>query len=283
MKKISTISSLFLTLLFTGLFGDRLAAQTLIYDENFDAVDTLPAGWWTNSASWYNDTTNTNSSSGYTGASGLHNVVVKNQSSLAGSDSLISRSVSTAGLKDITVEWGCRNSSNFVDSGTTITGFFWSSDSGASWNNIPYTENTANSLWALDNAGTAIALPAATDSQASLQFMWVVNIHTSSAGTYRVDDFTVSGTVATGIQQVDKAADFAYVYLVNNSSANIVLRNGFIPGVNVELYDAAGRIVYHSPMNSETMNVNVSTFSSGLYLLKLNSPSASMVSKIVIR
>jgi hypothetical protein len=282
MKKSIQFSAIVTLISFT-LFYNHLSAQTVIYYQNFDSVDTLPAGWRTNSASWYNDTTNTNSSSGYAGASGLHNVVVKNQSSPAGNDSLISPGLSTLGLSDITVDWGCRNSNNFLDSGTTIVGFFWSSDSGTVWNNIPYTENSANSDWAWDNAGTAITLPAAVDSLPSVQFMWVVNIRTSSAGTYRIDDFTVASGELAGIQSVNKTADFAYIYVVNNSSANIVLRNGFTEEVQIDMYDAAGREVYKGLMSSQTKNVNISTFSSGLYLVKLSTSSATMVNKIVIR
>jgi hypothetical protein len=279
------ISLLYSTFLFLACFmlSNLASAQTIIYDENFDSVDTLPAGWRTNASSWYNDITNTNSSTGYTGASGLHNIVVKNDSSAPGNDSLISRSVSTLGLSNITVDWGCRNSSNFLDSGSTIVGFFWSADSGATWINIPYTENASNSTWSWDNGGTAISLPAAVDSQASLQFMWVVNIKTSAAGTYRVDDFTVASGQAAGIQSLNKAEDFAYIYLQNNASANIVLRNSFTEKVQVQMYGAAGRNVYNGTMNSQTMDVNLSTFSAGLYMVKLSTSSASMVNKIVIR
>ncbi|HWB64617.1 MAG TPA: hypothetical protein VG603_13970, partial [Chitinophagales bacterium] len=153
MKKTFTLLSVISATLFNFAFG-----QTSIYKQNFDAATTFPTGWNATASSWYVDSTN--NSTGYTGASGVNNVVIENKSATSGFDTLYSSSVSTVGYSDISVIWAARNTNHFSDSGSAIIGFYWSTDGGATWNNIAYTENATNSTWAIDNNATPIALPA---------------------------------------------------------------------------------------------------------------------------
>ncbi|MEI7801210.1 MAG: Ig-like domain-containing protein, partial [Bacteroidota bacterium] len=86
-----------------------------------------------------------------------------------------------------------RVSTNFLSSGSSITGFYWSIDNGANWNNVSYSENSANSIWTIDNGASDILLPVAAENQASLKLKWVANIVNATNGTYRIDDLNVTG------------------------------------------------------------------------------------------
>ena len=222
------------TLILSGAFSTRVSAQTLINDQNFDAAYALPAGWSTSHDSWTIDSTN--SSTGYTGASGLNNVGISNQTSPAGYDTLYSRIISTTGYTNIT---------------------------------------------SIDNNNTAIALPVGAANQASVQFAWVAHIITAPSGTYRIDDFVVEGTPNTGIASVNE--DLAYVYCINSSLINIVSRNTQSEKLNVEVYDVTGNIVNRSVMNSQNLSINASTFSSGIYFVRVSNDTQSSVSKVFVR
>ncbi|MEI7802178.1 MAG: hypothetical protein WCI97_06015, partial [Bacteroidota bacterium] len=107
-----------MTLFFTG----KLVAQSSLYNENFDASTiNLPTGWTEIGGGWFVDSTN--NSNGYTNASGLNNVVVKNLSA-TGVYELISNSISTLSYTNIAVNWASRVSTNFLSSGSSITGFY---------------------------------------------------------------------------------------------------------------------------------------------------------------
>ncbi len=259
--------------------SSSVSAQTLINDQNFDAAYALPTGWSTSNGSWTIDSTN--SSTGYTGASGLNNVGIANQTSPAGYDTLYSRTISTTGYTNITAVWAARNTTHFSDSGSSIRGFYWSADGGTTWNNAPYAENPNNSTWSIDNNTVAIALPAGAANKASVQFAWVAHIITAPSGTYRIDDFVVEGTPNTGIVSVNE--ELAYVYCINSSLINIVSRNTQSEKLNIEVYDVTGNIINRSVMTSQTLSINASAFSSGIYFVRVSNESQSSVSKVFVR
>lgn len=194
MKKFNPIYALILTICLFS-FHNSSIAQTSIYRQNFDSAYALPTGWQAADSTWTIDSTN--SSTGYPGASGFNNVVIQNVSAKHGYDTLFSNNISTIGYSDITLIWAARNTTHFSDSGSTISGFYWSVDNGTTWTDAPYTENGNTSTWAVDNNGTAIALPAGAANQASLRFAWVAKINNTPSGTYRIDDFNVVGTSTT--------------------------------------------------------------------------------------
>ena len=261
------------------LDSSSIYAQTSIYAQNFDAALAFPTGWTTSNGSWTIDSTN--SSTGYTGASGLNNVVVQNQSSHAGHDTLYSKIISTVGYSNINATWAARNTTHFPDSGSNIKGFYWSTDAGTTWNQVTYTENTNNSTWAVDNNSTVIVLPSAVANNPSVQFAWIAHIYTAPSGTYRIDDFNVEGTPGTGINPVTESA--VYVYCINSSIINIVSNNILSSNMNVEVYDVTGKIVNRSVMDQQSVSINASHFSSGVYFVRVSNQSESSISKIFIR
>ena len=257
------------------------SAQTVIYNQNFDSSPSLPSGWYTSPNSWYIDTTTTNSSSLYTGSSGAHNIAIKDTTARLGADTLITSAISTLGYNGIVFDWGTRFSKHYADSGSTIS-LAWSVN-GTTWNPITYTENTNNSAWALDNAGTPVALPSAANNQASLRLMWVANIHYTPSGSYRIDDLTVSGTAATGISTLSAGTDFAKVFVNSNSEINIYLIQALTEDTYVEVYDLSGRMISDSHMTGQSMTISAKEFSQGMYIVKVYDMVNTMIAKVAVK
>ncbi|MEY4875605.1 MAG: hypothetical protein RL708_754 [Bacteroidota bacterium] len=200
-------------------------AQTILFQQNFDSIPqlTIPLNWANTLASnpvslgWYADSTNF--SSGYTNASGIQNLVIKNVDNSTGIYTIASPNISTVGFKNITVLWASRVSNNFTTSGSTTPNLFYSINNGSSWNNIPYTDNAANSTWALVNSGVQIALPIAANNKSSLKLKWEIQIDTASQGTYRIDDVQVEGLVCTNSSSTTNASTCnGTPFLFNNNS-----------------------------------------------------------------
>jgi len=277
MKKLNTLFALSFVFGLI-LWSNKALAQTVIYTQNFDANYALPDGWMASDSSWKIDSTN--SSTGYTGASGLNNMDISASSARLGYDTLFSSSISTVGYSSITAIWAARNTTHFSDSGSTIAAFLWSVNGGTTWTEASYTENANNSTWAIDNAGTAIALPAGAANQASLQFAWVAKIVYTPSGTYRIDDFNVGGTSTTGIAQLNDNSVYVYT---GNSAINVVSRNAVNQKLNVEVYDITGTSVSKATMNNQFMSINASNLSSGIYFVKVGDETQSSVSKVFVR
>lgn len=277
MKKIFTI--LFAVTLF--LTCQQASAQTIIYNQSFDATTMWPSGWYATPNSWYLDTTNGNISSGYNNATGGNNIVVKDTNAALGKDSLITPAISTVGYHSITVEWGARFSKHFADSGSTI-GLYWSAN-GSAWTSISYTENTNNSLWALENGATPIALPAGAANQASLKLMWVADIHFTPSGTYRIDDLNVAGTPSTGIEDVNANDVFAHIYAGSSSNINISMQQPVTESLHVEIFDLTGSLISKTDMNTQSLTINARNLSAGLYLVRVSDSNRSTVTKVSLK
>lgn len=199
---ISTLS----LFLFNSCTKDRVEnpsslnfTQETLYTENFDETTivspTLPDGWNAKpNSGWTNDSSASNISTGYAGASGMRNMVVNNDSLTSEYDTLISASYSTLYKKNITVTYGARYSKHFSDNGSSIISFSYSTDNGNSWIKIPYTENTNDSNWYIINAGLRMALPSDAGNVSSLKFRWIAHRVPTPSGSYRIDDFKVLGT-----------------------------------------------------------------------------------------
>ncbi len=277
MKKSFLLFAVTVCLLLLNGGINYVSAQTTIYSQNFDTVFALPSGW--SSSSWAIDSGN--SSSGYTGASGNYNIVIQNQTAPAGFDTLYSNTISTTGYSAITAIWAARNTNHFSDSGSAIQGFYWSADGGTTWNNVAYIENGNNSTWSVDNNNTVISLPVGAANQATLQFAWVAKIVTAPSGTYRIDDFNVKGTPSTGIAVLDE--NLAKVYMLNGTTIYIVSGSAGNEKMNVEIYDVTGRLVNQLNMNSSSLSVDASLYTSGIYLVKVSNSSVSTTSRVFVK
>ncbi len=186
------------------IFGNLINAQSTLYQEDFGTATDFPTGW-TADPNWSIATTG---SSDYPGASGGSQA---RTSSAAGN--LIYQSVNTENFENISVAWGARRTSTQAP-----VVFEWSID-GTTWNPVTFTDVAADSDWALVNNGNLIQLPTGAEHQQNLSFRWSV----SSGGTYRIDDFLVTGVSSTGIPQLlTTESEFENLnYIVNEGPSDV--------------------------------------------------------------
>ena len=253
------------------------AQQSTIYNEDFNthvAGTYMQAGWTTNpvadTSSWHTDSSAANVSTGYTGASGSWALVVKNLYP-TGVYTLISKPISTIGYNNVTVIWGSRNSTNFPSTGSSIQSVSWSTD-GTNWTNIAYTPNTNNSTWALENAGVPISLPAAAFHASSLQIKWVANIVNGANGTYRIDDFNVSGHLdGTSVNEIFKNENFC---LFNyGGKLNVVNTASHLLYINI--YNMTGDVIKSVVSSDPTITISVANLPSALYISEVDDKVAN--------
>jgi hypothetical protein len=273
---------LFLTLLCLGFSSSTVFSQVNIYNQNFNSSFTaMPAGWIAPNGGWVADTTNP--SNGYTAASGLTNLVVRNTEA-TGVYTLISEPISTVGYSSIKVNWGARLTVNFPTPGSAVQSFDFSTDGGTSWVNIPYTENSNTSLWTLDNNATDIQLPATVDNNAGVQFRWVVNIVTDPNGTYRIDDFIVKGTaIANGLNDLNQ---FNKVPISMNASNMLFIdknQSSSKDDLMLAIFDIQGRKVKQAKVNESKQYVVLNYLYPGVYIVAINDNKYSQTYKILIR
>ena len=282
MKKISTntfrLLSICLVIILNLLFGLSVHSQTTIYNENFDASQTmLPTGWTTNH--WMVDSSN---NSNNTNASALNNVVIKNDSG-NGDWFLMTRSISTIGYDSISVIWDARLSAHFLDSGSVITSFDFSKDNGTTWNNLPYTENAAlsGSPWLWDNDSIRITLPATANNQSSIMFRWVAHIVFNASGTYRIDDFNVAGVHTTsGVESVNAKSD--PYFILSNNILTLKLREFSTSKTHFTLSSVDGREILNSNIESVSQTFDLNNIPSGIYFINIVSSEKTIVEKIYI-
>lgn len=168
----------------------------IILSENFDGVAAplLPSGWATTYVEQIGFRSDIGQPSDYANASGANNVIIRNSDS-TGTYSLYSPVINTLGRVQVSLIWASRVSNNFLTSGSTTPVFEFSADNGMTWIPLSYSDNTANSTWNLVNNGTGIT-HSSFDNQTNLQFRWTITIVNAADGTYRMDDFSISGVVA---------------------------------------------------------------------------------------
>jgi hypothetical protein len=296
--KRSTLSLFILSAVGLLLTCASVKAQTVIYYQSFDSsITNLPIDWTATPNGWVMDTSNS-SAGQYTGASGGSNVVIKNDAA-TGVYELVSSSISTVNYKDINATWAARLTKNFTTPGSYVQGFYMTVDSGATWDSIPYTENpTGNSSpWLVDNNASPISLPSTADHKAAVQFKWVVDIVNNSQGTYRIDDFAVSGTydsipavdtipvdtVPTSINNIPSKEAKVLVYTTNGQVINVVLSDMPTEGDNtVEVYSVLGDLIDRTNITPGTTMINAGNLSAGVYLVRVNNRIQISTTKVVI-
>ena len=261
----------------------KMNAQTTLYTQNFDGNGTsLPLGWTSTSAGWSMDSVTANRSTGYPGASGLFNCKISNVLDTVATKNLTTNSMSTSTDTGITVMWAARRTTHFSDSASSIA-FEFSINNGTTWTNVPYTENAGNSTWALDNAAVRIALPASANHQASLMFRWVASLHSTPSGTYRIDDFNVEGTIATGITEYQNN-NLINMFMDNNNTLHLI--NESTPEANISslltVIDVTGRICMNEKLNNINTEVMLPVLSTGIYFATITNANGRFTKKLFI-
>lgn len=253
-----------------------MQSQTTIYLENFDASATnFPTGWATTTGGW--EVSSSNTSSVVSGASGVNSVKIDNADAATGTYSLTTGSLSTVGYTNISVSWLARLTTNFPPS--TIDPFlYYSTDNGTTWTGVAYTEMSSASTWTL-NSG--ITLPAAANNQASVMFQLVANITHATSGTYRIDDFKVTGTATTtGIDESGKSGPKIYTF---NKVAYIQLGAAANEeGSEMIIYNAEGKELVRKSLSQASTQFDMSAFAAGIYFVNIQSADKALFSKKVL-
>lgn len=267
-----------ITALAIGCLAGSLAmhSQTTLYLENFDASATsLPTGWATTTGGW--EVSASNSSTVVAGASGVNSVKIDNSNAATGTYSLTTSPVSTTGYTNIGISWLARLTTNFPPS--TINPYlYYSTNNGTTWTGVSYTEMSSASTWTL-NSG--ITLPAAANNQASVIFQLVANITHATSGTYRIDDFKVTGTATTtGIEESNASAPKIYAY---NKVAYIQLDAAAnAEGSEMIIYSAEGKELVRKQLSQASTQFDMSAFAAGIYFVKIQSAGNALVTQKIM-
>jgi hypothetical protein len=272
MNKKNTIKNTVIGLASLLLSASAADAQTTIYTQNFDAGTTLPGGWSVPNSGWV--VSASNSSSGYTGASGLNNLDIANSGNTTGTYAVISSSVSTSSYTNVVVSWGARFTTNFPPSNLSPY-LYYSLDNGATWDSTSYTEASSGSVWALNT----VNLPVAVNNQASVMFKLKANITAGTQGTYRIDDFTVQATqVTTGINELTAEEIKVYAF---NKTLFIQLQEKATGG-ELKIYSLNGVEVYGKSLNEQNHKIDLTALTQGVYVVKIQNGNALTTKKIMI-
>ena len=176
-------------------------SQTTLLNESFGTGTAFPTGWTTSSSTDWTAVA-TNSSTGYTGASGGTNAFF-GPTNTTPKTLIYSNNLSTVGYNNISILWGGRYITSPSTNYTINLVLSWSADS-ATWNNVTFTNvplQVTPGLWSLVNGGTPIALPAGAAGIPNLRIRFTATSSSSSANSmntiYRLDDVTIQGCPAS--------------------------------------------------------------------------------------
>lgn len=243
-------------------------AQTTLLSETFGATATLPTGWASTNTTngWKSNGSNT--SVGYTGASGGINVVFSGVGPNGVTHTLTYSNLSTVGYTNISVIWGGLGAAAFNQEIV----FQWSTD-GTTWNNVTYTYNKKATNWSLINNGTPIQLPAEAENAANLRLRW--SSVTSNSGNYRIDDVKVTGI--SGSLATSETVKSKKTFIKNTSVNNEIY---FGAKSDVKIFNVNGQLIKTASV-SENGSLNVENLQSGIYFVTGNVNGNAISEKII--
>jgi len=261
-------------------FLNAAFSQDTLFFENFDsvAVNTLPPNWTATAAGFSVDSTNF--SSGYAGASGLKNVVVRNTAA-TGTYFIETPSFSTININNITLSYGVRHTTNFPLSGSTANILDYSIDNGLTWTPITFVQNPSNSIWALINNSLVIQLPVEASNQASLKIRWGANIINNTQGSYRIDDVVVKGNDTLTYTSNGFLSE---INLYPNPFENFLKIDGFESNqsLNISLSNNIGATVFkkYGVLSNSTLLLP-DHLAKGIYFITVNSNNQTFTKKLI--
>ena len=274
MKKFILTKISFLFFL-TGAF-----CQQILFSENFDAatVSSLPTNW-TGTAAGYT-VENSNPSTGYTGATGLQNLVIRNTVA-SGIYYVETPSFSTINMDNITLSYGVRHTIYFPIPGSTADVLEYSIDNGTEWNSVTFVQNPSNSDWALINGGQNIQLPAEVNNKPNVKIRWGANIVNNLDGSYRIDDVVVKGNDSTTSTNTGFLND---KNLYPNPFENFLRIDGFESNqsLNITLSNNIGAIVFkkYGVLSNSTLLLP-NHLAKGIYFITVNSNNETFTKKLI--
>jgi hypothetical protein len=257
-------------------------AQTVIYQQNFDDTVTvagptggriikLPSDWTTNTtdSTWVPDsakaTTDALTNSSKHNAMFLEtNPVNAHPAHQHGQVILTFAGISVKNYKNISVNWTERFSGKFPIGGDTVF-VEYSVDNGKNWDTIPHLK-TIGGAFNWTNGGVAPVLPSKADHATKLMVRFRAHV-TGSGGNYQFDDFSISGTLNTGIEEAGNLYSKLPAYYAEGM-LNLDLRNS-TGRSNIYVFNTSGQVVMNTSANqNEVATLNVGSLCPGLYIVR---------------
>lgn len=283
-----TLSASVVLLAFFSQINFAKAQQTLILNENFDnhiPGSFIQPGWSSNpvadTSSWHTDSSANNSSSGYTGASGEYHMLIRNTDA-TGIYILTSPAFSTIGYDTVSFLWAARSSNNFNASGSTIQKVEWSFD-GSNWDSLTFNDNASNGNWDWENHGNRMTLPPSAIHLPTVYIRWVMSIVHDPQGTYRIDDFNVTGHLdGTGVSTIPSSKNN---YLIFVQGKNIFIENRNSDEINYCIYNLSGQLLISEFSSQPEIKISGSFIPEGFHLVTVEDKKHTIIcsNKVVIR
>lgn len=254
-------------------------AQNVIAFENFDGVTppVLPSGWIAEpSEGWEVSSSNSSNS---IGASGLNNLEIRNTDS-TGIYKITTPFFSTLNRINIKLSWIARHTTGFPVPGSNVNLLEYSVDSGATWNNVPFTQNPNNSIWQSVNSSEMILLPENANNRQSLKLRLTANVFYDLNGTYRIDDFILLGDLSNSIEEINTEKPMV---IFPNPANNIihVYMNKYNNDTYLNIFDLNGKKVIQTKIFQQIEFFDIEHLTSGLYFIQLQSENIIYTEKLI--
>ncbi len=156
-----------------------------------------------------------------------------------------------------------------------------------------WRDDQSNGNWHLVNSVTGSQLTqtdvswnTVLDSTASWRILtnWTIGCTPSHASinTSRSNIRQGSKAVASGISQYELNQSVNVYPNPANDRVTVAVSGAVLTDANVSIYNIVGELVFQTPMHSSALNLDISTYPKGLYMLVIGNKGASAFKKLII-
>jgi hypothetical protein len=151
------------------------------------------------------------------------------------------------------------------------------------WTDIDSTDFKTANDWTT-GALNAIELPGECDKQPSVFIRWIMTSDTAndgfvvlSTGICKIDDIIVTGETATGIDIINSESAFQVYPNPSTGNFTIITKS---QAAKFEIYNSFGQKVYECLKPADQVNVDLSAFGKGMYILRSENKT---IQKIMVK
>lgn len=137
---------------------------------------------------------------------------------------------------------------------------------------------------------TDVSLPIECENQSSVYVRWIMTSDVAvaggtvaAAGASNIDDIIVKGLLITNNNETGLNKSFSFNVYPNPSHERTIIHvnNDLSSKVKIEILSLEGRIMYQNEMNSSSLEININSYNSGIYIIKAISGDEVIVQKLV--
>ncbi len=159
--------------------------------------------------------------------------------------------------------------------------------SGGDWTDVPGSEFTIANDWTTGQL-IDVAIPeAANNPESSLYFAWIPTSNldmngneVTAAGTVKIDNIMIHGTDNTGVSELALENNTKCFPNPATTSANIAVD---VDATSICAFDPAGRLVWETNSPQQMNTLNVSDFSEGVYMIRVQYPNYMVTRKLIVK